>query len=87
MPSVVKKGKEWKGSEGKELLIKDLREGRIPVVGSRGDAAAIYRSRVEFGGDDEDEQRKFPERLRRARLAFSQNITRAAFDSEALVHD
>ena len=87
MVKPAKKGQDWRVSKGKELLYKDLQEGRIPAVGSRGDAVAIYQSRPEFGGDDADERRKFTDRLRRARIGYLKNVSLAKSDSEALIHD
>lgn len=87
MSRVRKQSIEWKNSKGKELLIEDLRQGRIPVVGVRGDAASIYATREEFGGNNPDERRKFTARLRSARLHLTENTERARTDSAALAHD
>lgn len=77
----------WQDSAGKKLLMQDLACGKIAVDGHRGDAAEIYASRLEFGGTNADELKKFPSRLRSARHQTKKGIQQAAHDSIALTHD
>jgi hypothetical protein len=78
---------KWQTSKGKQLLIQDLEQGRIPVDGRFGDAKEIYAIREEFGGTNKDEFKKFSARLRSARKQVKQSMKRASDDSIALAHD
>ena len=88
----MKKRKEstkpkWQDSIGKQLLIKDLDQGRISLDGQPGDYKIIYKMHEEFGGADAEEFKKFPARLRSARNQVKQSMQRASVDSSALAHD
>lgn len=83
-PKPVKES--WQNSKGKELLMKDLRSGKVAIKG-KGDAIAVYNSRVEFGGNNIDNQKKFPQRLRAARQKTVELNERSAFDVDAIAHD
>jgi hypothetical protein len=85
MPRNKSSKPSWQSSAGKKLLINDLRSSAIPMRG--GDVAAIYNLRTEFGGNDPDEFRKFPLRLRAARKHVEEGMERAASEAKALDHD
>jgi hypothetical protein len=81
-----KSGKpKWQGSIGKKQLIDDLRNGVIPITG--GDIETIYAMRLEFGGDDREQFKRFPYRLRSARKQVEEVFQLAASATASLHHD
>ena len=86
MPPKNQVKQSWQKSDGKELLMADLRSGTIALRG-KGDADKIYKLRAEFGGDDIDDKRKFPHRLRTARLKTEMLNNLSDFDVVAISHD
>jgi hypothetical protein len=78
-------GIKWQDSIGKKYLINDLRSGLVPITG--GDVKAIYAMRTEFGGNDPNQLRLFPSRLKSARKQVQDRLHRAASGAASLQHD
>jgi len=87
MPTEEKKDdkKEWKNSKGKELLLKGLRDGSIPLDGKDMPPKEVYTLRPEFA--DYGGYKNFPSRLRSARKTIIEKNDRASSDLAAFTHD
>jgi hypothetical protein len=82
------KGVPWGKSDGKALLMKDLRNGSIPLDNTLLSAHEIAATRPEFGDScDPDNMRLFKARLERARKSVSGSRNRAALDKVMVEHD
>ena len=77
--------KEWKNSKGKELLLKGLRDGSIPLDGKDMPPKEVYTLRPEFA--DYGGYKNFPSRLRSARKTIIEKNDRASSDLAAFTHD
>ena len=80
-----KKEASWLHSEAKNLLLKDLRSGDIPLDSTSMTPQDVYLQRPEFA--DFGDYDKFPGRLSRARKYVAEHNSRAASDSAAFAHD
>jgi len=75
---------EWKYSEAKELLTKDLLDGTFPLNNDGSDAVSVYRYRPQYLKYEFD---KFQRYLKSLRLLLSNKKAWAARDAVALAHD
>jgi hypothetical protein len=80
-----KKEASWLHSEAKNLLLKDLRSGDIPLDSTSMTPQDVFLQRPEFA--DFGDYDKFPGRLSRARKYVVEHNSRAASDSAAFAHD
>lgn len=83
----TKKPEFWRDSKAKQMLLDDLRNGRVPL--QKGDGMTdkeVFASRIDlynqFGG-----YKNFPSRLKRAREMITIKKDRSASDAAAFAHD